>query len=394
MSYYRPTIHYSIIQALYYCLYATTVSSSSLFLIYKGFSNFRIGQIIALGGLVSALVQPILGRIADSAERSILRRLISINCCLCILLVFLILSPLAGHNLTAVLYIVLIASVQSIIPMCSALAMFFSGKGINVDFGIGRGFGSLGFSVCMAIVGSLAAIYSPKVCLYGALISMVLLIGFTQAFRFKGVSEENYKPVVDQEYKGNFFKENRAFIPVMIGVMLIIINSTTYSNFMLQIVTSKGGTSADMGRVLGIAAFLEVPPLLFFHSLNRRFPSGVLLRFSTLFFLLKATLMLLAPSMPLFYLAQLCQMPGYGLYCGASVYYVNNTIKRSSQVQGQAYLNMMQTAASIVGSLAGGWMLDRASANVLIICCLCCGVVGTIILQLSVKRGLKFGEEQ
>ncbi|MCQ2561502.1 MAG: MFS transporter, partial [Clostridia bacterium] len=218
MKRFRPTIHYSLIQALYFALYASSISSTSLFLLHKGFTNHAIGAIIALGGVLSAFVQPILGKIADRAQRSILRRLITCNCIVCLVLIGVILAPFTGAKILTVLYIVLIAAVQSIIPMCSALAMFYSDRGVKVDFGIGRGFGSFGFSICAAIVGSMAAAYSPDVTMYISFVVAILLMLVTVTFRFKGVSEINEHRSQASAMDDNFLAEHKSFIPVLIGV--------------------------------------------------------------------------------------------------------------------------------------------------------------------------------
>ncbi len=53
---------------------------------------------------------------------------------------------------------------------------------------------------------------------------------------------------------------------------------------MLQVVENVGGTSEDMGRILSIMAFLEIPPLFLFERINRRVSCKTLLKIGAVSF--------------------------------------------------------------------------------------------------------------
>ena len=67
-----------------------------------------------------------------------------------------------------------------------------------------------------------------------------------------------------------FVKRNKLFIVVSLGVVGLFFSNAGFNNFMLQVVENVGGTSEDMGRILSIMAFLEIPPLFLFDRINRR----------------------------------------------------------------------------------------------------------------------------
>ena len=67
-----------------------------------------------------------------------------------------------------------------------------------------------------------------------------------------------------------FIKRNKLFLLVNIGVAGIFFSNSIFNSFMLQIVENVGGTSEDMGRILAVMAFLEIPPLFLFESVHKK----------------------------------------------------------------------------------------------------------------------------
>lgn len=98
-----PTVHYTAIQGSYWACYCCIITFSSVYLLSRGFTNSQIGVLISLAGVLSALLQPLVSRIADGLKRMPLRQF-------CALLVAaqlaagLLLLLLAGQGSQAVLY--------------------------------------------------------------------------------------------------------------------------------------------------------------------------------------------------------------------------------------------------------------------------------------------------
>ena len=64
------TLRYTAIQSFYWMGFATISGFASVFLLAMGFSNTRIGFIMAISGLVSAAVQPIAATLAEGGPAS------------------------------------------------------------------------------------------------------------------------------------------------------------------------------------------------------------------------------------------------------------------------------------------------------------------------------------
>ena len=102
---------------------------------------------------------------------------------------------------------------------------------------------------------------------------------------------------------------------------------------------------------------------------------------------LKALGTLLAPNMPVFYLVQLFQPLGWGLMTVASVYFVNHLMQEQDRIKGQAYMTMSLSAATIIGSLGGGWMIDAFGVDGMLIAAVICGALGTVIVMWAGHGG-------
>ena len=70
---------YAFIQGLYWMNFAAIMGYSGFYLLGSGFSNTEIGIIIAIAGILSAVLQPVLARYADRPESPSLKKFLQIN---------------------------------------------------------------------------------------------------------------------------------------------------------------------------------------------------------------------------------------------------------------------------------------------------------------------------
>ena len=160
------------------------------------------------------------------------------------------------------------------------------------------------------------------------------------------------------------------------------------NTFLFQIVTHKGGTSQHMGIVMGLAGLLEVITMFLFTRMLRWRDCGFWFGISGVFFTLKSLATLLAGSMGALYAVQLIQPMGWGLMTVSSVYYVNTLMAGADKIKGQAYMTMTLSVGTIIGSLCGGWLIDRAGVNGMLIASVACGAIGAcIVLRRAGQKG-------
>jgi PPP family 3-phenylpropionic acid transporter len=154
---------------------------------------------------------------------------------------------------------------------------------------------------------------------------------------------------------------------------------------MIQIITPLGGTEAQMGTAVFIAALLELPTMALIDKIMKKISVKNLLLISATAFLIKTLLMLLAPNMVVVYISQAMQMFAYAVFIPAGAYFVNQTMARLDQVKGQAYINCSITLGGVFSSLVCGRLLDIKGPHFMLIVSLAVTAIGLVIAFFALK---------
>ena len=154
----RMTASYAAIQFFFWFAYGTALSYASPYLLACGLSNTAIGLINAAACALSVLIQPTLAAYADSEKSPSLKVILAVMLGI-LLLCNLPLVWLAGKNGMAngVLLGAVILMIQLCLPLVNALATESMNAGAPLNFGIARGFGSIGYAVMSFTMGQLIA---------------------------------------------------------------------------------------------------------------------------------------------------------------------------------------------------------------------------------------------
>lgn len=158
------------------------------------------------------------------------------------------------------------------------------------------------------------------------------------------------------------------------------------NTFSLRVVTSKNGTSSDMGTAAAIAAICELVTMLIFPLYLKHFKLHKMLRVSCIFFTLKIFLSLLVPNILTFYLIQATQMFGWGIMSIGIVYYVNAKVGEFDKARGQAYAGMAYTLSSVIATFLGGNMIDWFGVNMMLVIGTVLAGIGTVIVWVTAEE--------
>lgn len=389
------TIFYAAVQFLFWFAYGTAVNFCSVYLLDRGLNNTAIGMLSAAACALSVILQPLLAAYADQEKSlSIKALLLALTALLAGFGLSLIPAYTGGAGINALLLGCAILIVQVALPLVNALATESINAGKKLNFSIARGFGSIGYAVMSFSVGRLtasrgaAAIPWILAAVSLGLLAVLALFPFQEKGLVRSTSRADARGGL-----AAFLRRYPSFGPLLAGCTLIYTSHVLINTFVFQIVTHKGGTSQHMGVVMGLAGLLEVLTMFFFSRLLRwrdcKFWFGV----SGIFFTLKALGTLLAGTMGVLYAVQLLQPLGWGLMTVASVYYVNTLMAAQDKIKGQAYMTMTLSIGTIIGSLAGGWLIDHAGVNGMLMAAVACGAVGAwIVLQNLAAKGGKSHE--
>ena len=394
-KYIAPTPRYAAVQGSFWATFCIIFAYASVYLLSKGYSNSQIGVVIAVAGAISAILQPIVADFADRSERVSLAHIITFWAAIIIAVSAALLIPNMNFMLIGIFYGVAVAGLQILTPLVNAIGMEYMNKGVPINFGVARGIGSISYAAISFIIGKMVERYNtntiPMMCilLYVILITASLTFHFTTSIDGVKVNKsKNPESGIEKKEASekSFFAKYKLFFLLLVGVTFSFISHNLLNNYMFQIMSYHGGGSSDMGTALSIAATIELPTMLGFSLLIKKFRSGTLLKVSGTFFMIKALFTFLAPNVFGIYIAQCTQILGFALQVPASVYYVNALMQNKDRVKGQAFMTATNTLGSIAGSLAGGFLLDGYGVKTLLLTGFLTGVVGMLITFVSTEK--------
>ncbi len=381
------TVSYAAIQFFFWFAYGTALAYASPYLLACGLSNTAIGLVNAAACALSVLIQPTLAAYADREKspslKVILSALLSAMLLFSVALVFMTGKSGAASG---VLLGAVILALQLSLPLVNALATESMNAGFPLNFGIARGFGSIGYAVMSFSMGQLLAWKGAEIQPAAMAFFSVCLLLSILVFPFRKRRKDTAEARTDRGTFSAFIRRYPAFSVTLLGCVLVYVSHVLINNFVYQIVVSRGGGSEHMGIAMAVAGLLEIVPMFLFPWMLKKKDSGFWFRLSGIFFTLKALGTLLAASIPALYLVQLIQPMGWGLLTVASVYYVNGIMEDRDRIKGQAYMTMTLTIATIAGSLSGGWLIDTAGVNGMLIVAVACGATGTVIIHRKASR--------
>lgn len=120
----RLTLKYSFIQGFYWMNFSAIMGFASLYLLDGGFSNTEIGMIMAVAGIISAILQPFIAGYADRPSSPSLKNLILALIFIQLVLgLFMLFTFHRIFLLTGVLYGCTITLLQLLTPFINALGM-------------------------------------------------------------------------------------------------------------------------------------------------------------------------------------------------------------------------------------------------------------------------------
>lgn len=386
---------YSCIQGAYWMFYGVASSFVSVFLLAKGYSNSEIGVTLATANILAVVLQPVTADLADRVKRVSLMGITEIITAL-MMVVTVGLFVFEGETVSlCVVFVLLIAGYTVLRPLFNSMTFKLEECGVSINFGVARSMGSLAYSALVAVLGILVERHGVLVLpITGEAVLLMLLVSlvFTSISYNKarkiGERRENagQREQAEPVSLGRFIRGNKFFFIVNIGVIGLYFSNSTMNNYMVQIITPLGGDSEDLGRILSLMAFLEIPTMVCFNRLRKRFSCQAMLKVAAVGFTAKVGLCYLAPSVTVVLAAQFFQLVSFALFLPAMVHFINEVMLPGEAVKGQALFTTMVTITTVFSSLAGGVIIDMSGVKMLLLVSFLATAVGAAILIAAVSQ--------
>lgn len=388
----KLNIYYSFLQIAYWVTSAVVFCFTTVFLQFRGYSNYEIGIVFAVGNIIGFVSQPLIAGYIDRSDRRTLLRCIRITAVLAVLLMLAVYFLPSGSISLIVAYALLVAGNTLLNPLCISLSFYIESWGCGINFSRARALGSLSYAVCNVILGMLVQRVSENAVptafiLFSSLLGLATLLFVPGDRAHRAAFPERRMQSASEKPSGllEFARENKRFMLFLLGTATLYFTHGMIGNFMIEFIRSIGGGSEDMGNVLAFMTVVEVPVMLLFGRLTQRFKCSSLLRFAVIMFTVKELMIYLASSLPALYAAEALQAFSFALFVPASVRYVDEVIAKHNAVKGQAFVTSMMTLGSIFASYIGGLLLDTSTPGFTLLVGVIVSAVGTLIMLGAIQ---------
>ncbi len=391
------TIKYTAIHCCYWSICCSSGAFVAVYLLSLHYTNSQIGLALAAVNLLSAFLQPVVAAVADRSRKLFLKNfftvLLGVACFFAAARFFLVGAP---PFLLALLLVLELVTLYSLQPLVISLGIRINDLGVPVNFGFARGTGSLAYAGMSVFLGFLVDTLGPNplsavsVFLYLALGALVFTFAKERNRSFQDIPTEpdpvSPKPSHRTPAKRPDSSGKRKFWTLMAAVAVLFCSYSIIGNYLIQITEHVGGSAREMGIAAGLSASIEMPSMIFFGFLVKKFRCSTILKCSLFFFFVKSLLTLTAANIASLYVAQFFQAFAYAQFTPASVYYVRQVVGERDTVKGQAFMTGAATLGSVAASLVGGWLLDGPGVTTMLAVGTTVALVGFVMGFFSIEK--------
>lgn len=382
-SYLKKLIKFSGLQWSFFTTWGVFVAFLVFYLGDLGFSNTQIGIMMAVSTLMGILGQPLLGYICD------LKRTVKKVFIICMILLALIIVPFSYYQSMTVLLIVMGITGFLRIPQPSILDSWIleSSPRLATNYGFMRAWGSIGFALMVFFFGRFIEQYGWNFLFisYGIFTVITVLIAFTVKDSYDGSLVPDARP----SNIGLLFK-NKEYVFLLLISLLILIPGQAIMIYLAVILKSLGGTAADQGYALFIIALSEAPVLFLSRYFVKRFDPLVLLLGTTVFYIIRMLLLLIAATPQFVIYLGIFQGMTFSIFLPTTRYYVNQIAPEGLKTTAQTVCSTVYFGVGgVIASLVGGMLIDNMGINFMLKVFSSTYVVAVVLLLLTLRKNMK-----
>lgn len=350
-------------------------------MLYFGFANTKIGIITALASILPVLITPRLAALADSNPQFTARRFAMILAVLMEAAGIVTLCFLQNHTVMAICFLLIGICLTSTPSYINAMIGECSLRGINVNYGMGRGFGSLIYASTSLLVGLVISKYSPAMLIPLFLVLNVLTFISLSTFRYDLPPLSPQRAAAQPLSNMALLRKYPLFALLIIGWALLFGSHSASGLYLIHVVRKLGKGEQFLTTLVAVSVLMEFPGMYAFRSLVRKKPLRFWFCVSAAGFILRHVVLLFATSPLQLYIIAIAQFFEIGMLVPASTMYVMEYLDAANQVKGQTLLYSISNGVGpACVSFLGGRTLDVYGIDTMLTMILGCSVLGTLIV--------------
>ena len=383
-------IEYFSLQSLFWMTYCMVVGFSVTYLLSCGYSNSEAGCILASANICALILQPFLADLADHSKKINAMTILLVSIAIifvCSIGLFFI--SIRSAVLTLI-YVVMITLANAVIAFLTSVQFLMDTSKSKINFGLCRAGGSLCFAILSALMGIMIeriGMKSIPTTLFIITLFIIVLCMYITRHRIN--DKQTTGSALEKRQSSSlfvFFRENPKFMILSVAMLFIYYAHAFITNFTISIVRNVGGNHREMGYLIAFMALMELPGMIGFKEISRRFKVSSLLLFSMIMFSVKAIIIWLSPSLITLTFGFALQVVSFALYIPASVQYANIIIDEKDTVKAQMMFNFMQAGGAVFSSIIGGWLIDFSGISHALLVGAILSCIGTMIAFMGIQN--------
>ncbi len=387
----KSTIKYVSLQSFFWMAHCVISGNfANIYLRDMGVNNTEIGVVLTGGVLFAVVLQLLLSSLCDRHDAKMPAYICVTSISLSVFIA-IVTELLYGHKLIVMVLYICIIAFQYVIPiMMNTMALNIIKSGIKINYGLGRGAGSVAFAIVSVSLGKFTSVYGSGSMMYlfiGFNIFMLLsLISLWPSKYMKNITEQgNNEGVSEKSSFIDVFKKYRRYILFLSGIALIFICVAFINSYLVNICDELGADSSVVGTALAIAAVVELPAMAFYNKISAKISCVNVLRITTIAFIIKILILVFAVNITMVYISMFFQMFSYALYIPASVFYTERIMDKEDKTKGQALLSIAGGGLGM-GGILGGMIIDNFGLNILLTSGAVITVIGAFLVNISLQQ--------
>ena len=383
-------IEYFSLQSLFWMTYCMVVGFSVTYLLSCGYSNSEAGYILASANICALILQPFLADLADHSKKINAMTILLVS----IAIIFVCSIELFFISIRSVvltlIYVVMITLANAVIAFLTSVQFLMDTSKSKINFGLCRAGGSLCFAILSALMGMMIERIGMKSIPTALFIITLFIIALCMYITRHRINDKQTTGLALEKRQSSslfvFFRENPKFMILSVAMLFIYYAHAFITNFTISIVRNVGGNHREMGYLIAFMALMELPGMIGFKEISRRFKVSSLLLFSMIMFSVKAIIVWLSPSLITLTFGFALQVVSFALYIPASVQYANIIIDEKDTVKAQMMFNFMQAGGAVFSSIIGGWLIDFSGISHALLVGAILSCIGTMIAFMGIQN--------
>ena len=152
-------------------------------------------------------------------------------------------------------------------PFINYSPFYYENHGVETNFGVALGFGSLSFSIFASVIGFMLTDFNVMIIPLFSLVSAILMIIVIYWLPYYGYDSRTKN---NTSFKNNILTKYPLFTIILIAMTLMMTFQNIFECYLINIIENIGGNISNVGISNSLASVLELPVMfLFIKILNK-----------------------------------------------------------------------------------------------------------------------------